>query len=264
MRVVVVGGTGLIRSPLVDILRDHGHDARSGFPGTGVDAFTGGGLDELLGGADVVVDVSNAPFWDADTAMRYVTRSTGHLTEAAVRAGVRHLVILSSLGVDRLPGMGCCRAKLAQERAVRDSGLPYSVVRAGLYFEFVELITGLAVRDGQARLPSTRVRPVAASDTALALAAVVESDPLRGVRRIAGPEVHRLDRLGEITLAGRGGLAVVTDETAGPFAGIPADVLTGDPGVETWATRYEDWCKERPVRCGRARTDTDSSLSHVV
>ncbi|MFE9360574.1 SDR family oxidoreductase [Streptomyces olivaceoviridis] len=264
MRVVVVGGTGLIRSPLVDILRNHGHGVRSGFPGTGVDAFTGEGLDELLRGSDVVVDVSNAPSSDADTAMRYVTRSTGHLTGAALRAGVRHLVILSSLGVERLPGMGCCRAKLTQERIVRDSGLPYSVVRAGLFFEFVELITGLAVQDGQARLPSTRVRPIAASDTALALAAVAVNDPLQGVRRIAGPEIHRLDRLGEITLAGQSGLAVVTDETAGPLAGIPADVLTGDPGVETWATRYEDWCKERPVRCGRARTDTGFSLSHVV
>ncbi|GGU15605.1 SDR family oxidoreductase [Streptomyces coeruleorubidus] len=243
MKIVVVGGTGLIGSQVVALLRDQGHDAVAAAPSTGVDTLTGEGLDEALKGADVVVDVSNSPSFDTEPALDFFTRSARNLFAAEKEAGVRHHVALSIVGVDQVPGYGYYEAKVAQENAVRGSGVPYSIVRATQFFEFVAPVMNKSTQDGEVRLPSTRLRPIASADVAAAVAEAAQGEPSNGIRNIAGPEVHRLDRLGELTLAAKpDGRTVVTDETAGLFAGMP-DVLTGDGTAHLASTRYEEWVK---------------------
>jgi uncharacterized protein YbjT (DUF2867 family) len=245
MKVVVVGGTGLIRWQVVGILKSRGRDAVSAAPVTGVDTLTGQGMPQVLKGADVVVDAFNSPSFQARASLDYFTRSARNLIGAAQRAGVRRYVMLSVIGADQLPGNGYFRAKSAQERVLRDSELPYTIVRAAQFFEFIAPIMGLSTREGRVHLPSTQLRPVAAADVAADVAAAVEEEPLYGVRQIAGPETHRLNRLGEITLAAQpDGRRVVTDESAGLFAGIPDGVLTGDATANTALTSYGDWLKQ--------------------
>ncbi|MET9524956.1 SDR family oxidoreductase [Streptomyces coeruleorubidus] len=244
MKIVVVGGTGLIGSQVVALLRDQGHDAVAAAPSTGVDTLTGEGLDEALKGADVVVDVSNSPSFDTEPALDFFTRSARNLFAAEKEAGVRHHAALSIVGVDQVPGYGYYEAKVAQENAVRGSGVPYSIVRATQFFEFVAPVMNMSTQDGEVRLPSTRLRPIASADVAGAVAEAAQGEPSNGIRNIAGPEVHRLDRLGELTLAAKpDGRTVVTDETAGLFAGMP-DVLTGDGTAHLASTRYEEWVKQ--------------------
>jgi uncharacterized protein YbjT (DUF2867 family) len=244
MKIVVVGGTGLIGSQVVALLRDQGHEAVAAAPSTGVDTLTGEGLDEALKGADVVVDVSNSPSFDTEPALDFFTRSARNLFAAEREAGVRHHVGLSIVGVDQVPGYGYYEAKVAQENAVRGSGVPYSIVRATQFFEFVAPVMNMSTEGTQVRLPSTRLRPIASADVAAAVAEAAQGEPSNGIRNIAGPEVHRLDRLGELTLAAKpDGRTVVTDETAGLFAGMP-DVLTGDGTAHLASTRYEEWVKQ--------------------
>jgi uncharacterized protein YbjT (DUF2867 family) len=246
MKIVVIGGTGLIGSRVVSLLHGRGHEAVPAAPSTGVDAVTGEGLADALKGANVVVDVSNSPSFEDEAALDFFTRSGRHLTEAERESGVRHHVTLSIVGVDRVPGLGYYRAKVAQEEAVRGGGVPYSIVRATQFFEFVGAVMDMTTEGTRVRLPSTRLRPIAAADVAAAVAEAAAGEPSYGIREIAGPEVHRLDRLGELTLAAEpDGRAVVTDERAGLFAGIPDGVLVGDGTARLAATRYEDWLKAR-------------------
>jgi uncharacterized protein YbjT (DUF2867 family) len=244
MKIVVIGGTGLIGSQVVALVRANGHEAVPAAPSTGVDALTGEGLAQALRGADVVVDVSNSPSFDTEPALDFFTRSAQHLFPAEREAGVGHHVVLSIVGVDQVPDYGYYRAKVAQEEAVRGSGVPYSIVRATQFFEFIAPVMNMSTEGSEVRLPGTRLRPIASADVAAAVAEAAQGAPSNGIREIAGPEVHGLDRLGEITLAAQpDGRTVVTDDTAGPFAGMP-DVLTGDGTARPAATRYEDWLKQ--------------------
>jgi uncharacterized protein YbjT (DUF2867 family) len=244
MKIVVVGGTGLIGSQVVALLRDSGHEAVAAAPSTGVNTLTGEGLAPALKGADVVVDVSNSPSFETEAALDFFSRSAQHLFEAEREAGVRHHVTLSIVGVDQVPDYGYYRAKVAQEEAVRSSGVPYSIVRATQFFEFIAPAMGMTTQGVEVHLPSTQLRPMASADVAAAVADQAQGEPSYGVRNIAGPEVHRLDRLGEITLAVKpDGRSVVTDENAGPFAGMPDGVLIGDDTVHVASTRYEDWLR---------------------
>ncbi|MBB5926833.1 uncharacterized protein YbjT (DUF2867 family) [Streptomyces echinatus] len=193
MKIVVIGGTGLIGSQVVALVRARGHEAVAASPSTGVDTLTGQGLAEALKGADVVVDVSNSPSFDAEPALDFFTRSARHMTEAEKEAGVRHPVTLSIAGVDQVPGYGYYRAKVAQEEAVRDSGVPYSIVRATQFFEFIAPVMDMSTEGGQVRMPSTRLRPIAAADVASAVAEAAQGEPSNGVRSIAGPEIQRLE-----------------------------------------------------------------------
>ncbi|MCC5477005.1 SDR family oxidoreductase [Streptomyces sp. NPDC059680] len=241
MQIVVVGGTGLIGSQVVARLREGGHEAVPAAPSTGVNALTGEGLADALKGADVVVDVSNSPSFDTEPALDFFTRSARNLFAAEKEAGVRHHVTLSIVGVDQVPDYGYYRAKVAQEEAVRNSGVPYSIVRATQFFEFIAPVMDMCTEGTEVHLPSLRLRPMASADVAAAVAEAAQGEPSNGVRNIAGPEIQRLDRFGEITLAAKpDGRTVVTDETAGPFAGMP-DVLVGDATAHLAATRYEDW-----------------------
>ncbi|MGW7299021.1 SDR family oxidoreductase [Streptomyces sp. NPDC054829] len=244
MKIVVIGGTGLIGSQVIELLTANGHEAVPAAPSTGVDTLTGEGLDQVLKGAEVVVDVSNSPSFEADAALDFFTRSARNLFAAEQEAGVRHHVGLSIVGVDQVPDYGYYLAKVAQEDAVRASGVPYSLVRATQFFEFVGPVMDMSTQGTEVRLPSLRLRPIASAEVAAAVAEAAQGEPTNGIRSIAGPEIHGLDRLGELTLAARpDGRTVVTDETASLFAGMP-DVLTGDGAVDVAAVRYEDWLKQ--------------------
>ncbi|MFD9795254.1 SDR family oxidoreductase [Streptomyces sp. NPDC059070] len=244
MKIVVVGGTGLIGSQVVALLRERGHEVVAASPSTGVDAFTGAGLADALTGADVVVDVSNSPSFEDGPALDFFTRSARNLFEAEGAAGVRHHVVLSIVGVDRVPDYGYYRAKVAQEEALRASGIPYSIVRATQFFEFIAPVMDMSTQDGRVRLPSARLRPIASADVAAAVAEAAQGAPSGAVREIAGPDVLALPRLGEITLAAKpDGRTVVVDETVGPFAGMPEGVLVGGDSAHTSATGYEEWLK---------------------
>lgn len=180
MRIVVIGGTGLIGSKVVRLLSEHGHEAVPASPGSGVDTVTGEGLKEVLQGADVVVDVSNSPSFADDDVMAFFRTATGNLIDAAQEAGVGHYVALSVVGSDRLPEAGYLRAKVAQEKLIQESGIPFSFVRATQFFEFVGAIADSATDGTTVRLPGAGVQPIAAADVAAAVGRTAAGDPLNG------------------------------------------------------------------------------------
>ncbi|GAA4127977.1 SDR family oxidoreductase [Actinomadura keratinilytica] len=244
MRIAVIG-TGLIGSQVVRDLVAAGHDAAGHSRSTGLDLLTGAGLDEAVRGARAVVDVSNSPTFD-EASLGFFRASAGHLLPAAAKAGVGHIVMLSIVGVDRVPGLAYYRAKTLQENLVKAGPVPYSIVRATQFMEFIPAVLDATTDGGVVRLPSTPVQPISSAEVAAAVAEVAAGDPLLGTREIAGPEVFPLDELGRITLEATGdGRRVVTDETAGQFAAAEGDVLTASDGARIAATRYRDWLRTR-------------------
>jgi uncharacterized protein YbjT (DUF2867 family) len=241
MKFTVLGGTGLIGSQVVERLTAMGHDAVPAATSTGVDVITGAGLDAALQGAEVVVNLTNSPTFDAASSEFFRTSMT-NLLAAGARAGVRHQVILSIVGVDRVPDLDYYRAKALQERLLRTGPTPYSIVRATQFFEFVEAVLSWTADDHSVRLPSTPVQPMAAADVAEAVVEVATGAPLQGIRNVAGPEVFTLDELGRITLAAKGDpRPVVTDEEAGLFGAVPGDVLIARGDAHLAPTHYRDW-----------------------
>ncbi|MEU6996094.1 NAD(P)H-binding protein [Streptomyces sp. NPDC046465] len=241
MRITVIGGTGLIGSQLVTKLRETGHEAVPASLSTGVDLLTGAGLDEALDGAHTVVNVTNSPTFD-EASPEFFRTTTGHLLAAGERAGVRHQVILSIVGVDQVPQLDYYRAKTLQEELLRQGPTPYSIVRATQFFEFMDAVLSWTGDDGTVRLPATPIQPIATADVVAALADVTTGAPLNGTLDVAGPDVFRLDELGRLTLSARGDArTVVTDEKAGMFAAVEGDVLTAGPGARLAPTRYEEW-----------------------
>src|SRR6476646_4614424 len=195
MKIVVIGGTGLIGSKLVTKLDDHGHDAIPASPNTGVNTVTGEGLSEVLIGASVVVDVSNSPDWDDDAVMRFFQTSSRNLLAAEEAAGVGQHVALSVVGTDRLLASGYFRAKLAQEELIQDSAIPYSIVHATQFFEFMNGIADAATDGNTVRVPPALIQPMAADDVASALARVAVEPPLNGIVEVAGPDEFCFDEL---------------------------------------------------------------------
>src|SRR2546430_7460356 len=195
MKIVVIGGTGLIGSKLVQKLRADGHDPLAASPATGVDIMTGKGLAEALAGAHVVVDVSNAPAWDDAAVMDFFQTSARNISAAETAAGVSHHVALSVVGTERLQDSGYFRAKLAQEEAVRAAPVPYTILRATQFFEFLGRIADSSSDGETVRLPSVLIQPEAANDVAAALADVALSTPVNGIVELAGSEPFLLDEL---------------------------------------------------------------------
>jgi len=195
MKLVIIGGTGLIGSKLVKTLREQGHDAVAASPDTGVNTLTGEGLTKALQGASVVVDVSNSPSFEDAAVMKFFTTSTRHLLEAAAAAGVRHYVALSVVGTERIADSPYLRAKNAQEVLIKGAGIPYSIVHATQFFEFITRIADEATDGTTVRLPSVLVQPMAADDVAAAVGKVAVGAPLNGTVEVAGPQQFRFDEL---------------------------------------------------------------------
>ncbi|MEU6878798.1 SDR family oxidoreductase [Streptomyces sp. NPDC046712] len=241
MKITVIGGTGLIGSQLVATLQKAGHDVVPASLSSGVDLLTGAGLDEALAGAHTVVNVTNSPTFD-DQSLAFFRTTVSSLLRAGERAGVRHQVALSIVGVDQVPELDYYRAKVLQEDLLREGPTPYSIVRATQFFEFMDAVMSWTAVDGVVRLPATPLQPIASADVADALADVATAAPLNGTLDVAGPDVLALDEIGRITLAAHGdNRRVVTDDQAGMFAAVRGDVLTTGPDARRAATHYRDW-----------------------
>jgi uncharacterized protein YbjT (DUF2867 family) len=244
MKIAVIG-TGLIGTQVARNLREAGHDVSAHSLSTGVNLLTGAGLDKALDGAEVVVDVTNSPTFD-EAALDFFRVSVTNLLTAAQKAGVKHIVTLSIVGVDRVPALAYYRAKTLQEDLIKASPIPYSIVRATQFMDFIPAVLD-ATTDGDAvRLPETPIQPIASAEVAAAVAEVAGGAPLRGTREIGGPEVFPLAELGRITLAATHDKRhVVVDETAGLFAAAKGDVLTTSKGAHLATTHYRDWLRSR-------------------
>jgi uncharacterized protein YbjT (DUF2867 family) len=240
MRIAVIGGTGLIGSQVVKKLNAAGHEAVPHSQSTGVDVISGRGLDEAVAGAEVVVNLTNSPTFD-EASLDFFRTSMDNLLAAARRGGAGHFVILSIVGADQVPELDYYRAKVLQERILAAGSIPYSIVRATQFMEFMDAVLSWTADGDTVRLPATPIQPIAAKDVAAAVAEVAAGAPLNGIRNIAGPEVFSLDELGRTTLSRRGdNRTVVTDPTAGMFAAVKGDVLT-DRHAHLAPTRYTDW-----------------------
>ncbi len=243
MKVVVIGGTGLIGSKVVTKLGEHGHEAVAASPASGVDTVTGAGLDKVMKGASVVVDLSNSPsFADADV-MAFFTTSTDNLLAAERNAGVGHHVALSVVGTERLPESGYMRAKVAQETLIKESSIPYSIVHATQFFEFLKGIADAATAEGAVRLPHVLFQPIAADDVAQAVSRVAMGAPLNGIIEIAGPDLFRMDEFIRRGLKARNDpREVVTDPHARYFGAELAERSLLPMGREQIGeTTFEEW-----------------------
>jgi len=250
MRIVVIGGSGLIGSKLVEKLRQAGHDALAASPDSGVDTLTGEGLAEALEDARVVVDVSNAPVWSDTAVLAFFQTSTRNLLAAEVAADVSHHVALSVVGTDRLPDSGYFRAKLAQEEMLKAGPVPYTIVRATQFFEFIGRIADSNTDGDTVRVPPVQVQPEAADDVAAALAVAAVGAPVNGTVELAGPERFRFDELTRRLLNANGDARRVTADRRARYFGATLDDRSLIPGDDASIapTRFEDWLSQTMVR----------------
>jgi uncharacterized protein YbjT (DUF2867 family) len=246
MKIVVIGGTGLIGSKLVEKLREDGHEPLAASPDTGVNTLTGDGLAEALEGAQVVVDVANAPVWDDAAVLDFFQTSSRNILAAEAAAGVKHHVTLSVVGADRLPESGYFRAKLAQEETAKTGSVPYTILRATQFFEFIGRIADSSIDGDTVRLAPVFVEPETADDVAAGLAEVAVSEPVNGIVELAGPEQFRLDELARGVLrANNDPRPVTADVHARYFGAELADhSLTPGSKARIAPTRFEDWLSE--------------------
>ena len=243
MKIVVIGGTGLVGSKLVNKLCEHGHEAVAAAPNTGVNTLTGEGLEEVLKGASVVVDVSNSPSWEDSAVLKFFETSTRNLLTYEAVAGVGHHVALSVVGTDQLSESGYFRAKIVQEKLIKDSSIPYTIIHATQFFEFLKGIADISVVDGKVHLPPVLFQPMAADDVASAVARIAVGRPVNGIIEIAGPEQFRLDELVRHRLATlKDPREVVPDPKALYFgAKLSERTLVPGSGAQLGDTRFEAW-----------------------
>jgi uncharacterized protein YbjT (DUF2867 family) len=246
MKIVVIGGTGLIGSSLVDKLRRDGHEPLAAAPNTGVNTVTGEGLAEALEGAQVVVDVANAPAWEDQAVLEFFQTSSGNLLAAEADAGVGHHVALSVVGAERLPDSGYLRAKVAQEELVKAGPIPYTIVRATQFFEFIGRIADSSTENGTVRVSPALLQPEAADDVASTLADVAGGAPLNDTVELAGPEALPLDELVRRFLKASGDPREVTADVHAPYFGAELDDNSLTPGDDARIapTRFEDWLRQ--------------------
>lgn len=250
MKIVVIGGTGLIGSKLVTRLREQGHDAVAAAPDSGVNTITGEGLAEALIGASVVIDVSNSPSFEDAAALTFFETSTRNLLAAEAEAGVGHHVALSVVGTERLSESGYFRAKTAQEKLIRGSSTPYSIVHATQFFEFVKSIAAAATDGNTVRLAPVLIQPMAADDVAGAVGKVAVGKPLNDTVEVAGPEQFHLDEFIRQGLREQNDPRnVVADPEARYFgATLTERTLVPGDGARLGATRFEDWLGHLALR----------------
>lgn len=246
MKIVVIGGTGLIGSKVVANLRERGEDAIAAARSTGINAVTGEGLIDALAGASVVIDVSDSPSFEDAAVMEFFETSTRNVLAAAAAAGVGHEVALSVVGTERLPDSGYLRAKLAQEKLIEKSSIPFSLIRATQFFEFADTIVDAATDNGTVRMPPVLFRPVAATDVAHAVCSVALASPLNGQVELAGPDQYRMDDFFREFLAARNDpREVITDHHARYFGTelserslVPlGEAMVGETSYDQWRGR---------------------------
>jgi uncharacterized protein YbjT (DUF2867 family) len=246
MKIVVIGGTGLIGSKLVEILRNDGHEPLAAAPNTGVNTLTGEGLAEALEGAQVVVDVANAPAWGDQEVLDFFQTSSRNVLAAEAAAGVGHHVTLSVVGAERLEGSGYMRAKLAQEELVKAGPIPYTIVRATQFFEFIGRVAESGADGDTVRLSPALVQPEAADDVAATLADVAVGAPLNDTLELAGPEAFGLDELARRVLRANGDPRKVTADVHARYFGAELDDRSLTPGDDARIapTRFDDWLNQ--------------------
>ena len=243
MKIVVIGGTGLIGSKLVRNLTEQGHEAVAASPASGVNTLTGEGLPDVLAGASVVVDVSNSPSFETEAVMKFFTTSTANLLAAEAAAGVTHHVALSVVGTDRLPDSGYFLAKLAQEKLIKESPIPYSIVHATQFFEFGKGIADAATIGNTVHLAPVLVQPMAADDVAKAVGKVAVGSPLNGTIDIAGPEQFRLDEFIRHGLRATNDPREVVADPEGRYFGarLAQRTLVPEGQAQIGETYFKDW-----------------------
>jgi uncharacterized protein YbjT (DUF2867 family)/quercetin dioxygenase-like cupin family protein len=243
MKIVVIGGTGLIGTKLVNNLRRQGHEVVAASPSSGVNAVTGEGLAKALNGAQVVVDVANAPSWEDKAVLEFFETSSRNLLAAEAAAGVKHHVALSVVGTERLLGSGYFRAKMAQEKLIKASQIPYTIVRATQFFEFAGGIAQNATDGATVRLPSALMQPIAADDVAAALADVAVGKPMNGTLEIAGPEQIRQDELVRQFFSASGDQRKVITDARARYYGLDVNDQSLVPGTtpRLGSIRFAEW-----------------------
>lgn len=250
MKIVVIGGTGLIGSKLVSKLNELGHEALAASPNTGVNTLTGQGLAEVLKGAQVLVDVSNSPSWEEQAVMNFFRTSTTNLLKYGSAAGVGHLVALSVVGTDRLSESPYFRAKIAQEKLIRESGMPYSIVHATQFFEFAKGIADFSTQGNQIHLPPVLIQPIVSGDVAIAVARVSVGTPVNGIVEIAGPEKFHLDELIRIYLDATGDAREVVADPNALYYGVRVSerTLVPEDDARLGEIRFEDWLPQGALK----------------
>lgn len=254
MKIVVIGGTGLIGSKLVNKLKEQGHQAIAAAPNTGVNTLTGEGLADVLKGASVVVDVSNSPSWDDAAVMNFFETSTRNLLSQETAAKVGHHVALSVVGTDRLSESGYFRAKIAQENLIRKSSIPYTIVHATQFFEFLKGLADISMVDGKVHLPPVLFEPMSADDVASGVARVAVGPPVNGIVEIAGPEQFRVDDLVRRRLVSlKDPREIVADPNA-RYGGAKVSEKTLLPGknARLGETRFDVWLSQPAAQSSRA------------
>ena len=243
MRIVVIGGTGLIGSKLVTMLGEHGHEAVAASPNTGVNTLTGEGLADVLGGASVVIDVSNSPSFEASAVLEFFETSTGNLLAAEAAADVGHHVALSVVGSERLPESGYFRAKIAQEKLIESSSIPYSIVHATQFFEFVRSIADEATDGSTVRMAPVLFQPIAGDEVAQAVGRISVGSPLNGRVEVAGPEQSRMDEFFRQALGAWNDPREVATDPHARYFGAELSERSLVPGADALLgqTRYSEW-----------------------
>ena len=243
MKILVIGGSGLIGSKLVPKLRELGHEVIAGSPNSGVNSVTGEGLSEAMMGASVVVDVSNAPSWEDAAVMNFFETATRNLLSYETAAGVRHHVALSVVGSDRMLESGYFRAKIAQEDLIKSSSVPYSIVRATQFFEFIKGIADFSTVDGKVHLPPALIQPITADDVASGVGRIAVGSPVNGTIEIGGPQKFRLDDLVRRALTVWNDPREVVADPNARYYGIAVSDTTLVPGddAQLAPTRFESW-----------------------
>ena len=243
MKIVAIGGTGLIGSKLVNKLREHGHEAVAAAPNTGVNTLTGEGLAEVLKGASVVVDVSNSPSWDDAAVLKFFETSTRNLLTYEAAAGVGHHVALSVVGTQQLSESGYFRAKIAQEKLIKESSIPYSIVHATQFFEFLKGLADISMVGDKVHVPPVLFQPMAADDVASAVGRIAVGPPVNGIVEIAGPEQFRLDELVQRRLATLKDFREVIADPNARYSGARISEKTLVPGnnARLGETTFETW-----------------------